>query len=101
MNINLINVRIFINRISFKPTSININYKYYSIVNKNLITKLQLLRIKIPPKPIISFIKENVKKTGVEIIKIAKFSINIHRYKQNIFAYMILILLNLIIIRLL
>ena len=40
---------------------INIGYEYYSIVDKDLITELRLPRVKIPPKPIISFIKENIK----------------------------------------
>ena len=61
MDSNLITVKILINKVSFKPALININYKYYSIINKDLITKLQLPRIKIPPKPITGFIKENTK----------------------------------------
>ena len=47
------------NRVLFKPMLINTGYKYYSIVKKNLITELRLPRIKIPPKLIIGFIKEN------------------------------------------
>ena len=79
----------------------NTGYKYYSIVNKNLIIKLRFPCIKILLKPIISSVKENTKEPGVEITKIAKFSINIQGYKRNIFAYIVLILLNPIIIRLL
>ena len=101
MDKNLIAVDVLINGISFKPMLMNTGYKYYSIINKNFIIKLRLPRIKIPPKLITGFIKENIKKPGVKIIKIAKFSINIQRYKRNIFAYVILILLNLVIIRLL
>ena len=84
----------------FKPTLINTGYKYYFIVNKNLIIKLQLPRIKIPPKPIIGFIKKNIKEPGVEITEIAKFFIDIQEYRRNIFAYVILALLNPIIMRL-
>ena len=93
-----ITVEILINKVLFKPTLININYKYYSIVDKNLITALRLLRIKILLKPIIGFIKENIKKPQVEIIKIAKFSINIQKYWQNIFAYIVPALSNPVII---
>ena len=46
-------------------------------MDKNLITELRLPRIKIPPKPIIRFIKENTKEPWVEITKITKFSIDI------------------------
>ena len=67
-------------------------------MDKDFIIKLRLPRIKIPPKPITGFIKENIKKPGVEIIKIAKFFIDIQGYKRNIFAYMVPILLNPIII---
>ena len=80
---------------------INTGCECYSIVDKNLIIKLRLLRIKILPKLITGFIKENTKEPGVEIIKIVKFSINIQRYKRNIFAYVVFILLNLVVIRLL
>ena len=61
MDSNLITVEILINRVSFKPALINTGCKYYSIVNKDLITELQLPRVKIPPKPITGFIKENTK----------------------------------------
>ena len=56
-----ITVEVLINRVLFKPTIINIGYKCYSIVDKNLIMELRLPRIKIPPKPITGFIKENIK----------------------------------------
>ena len=46
---------------SFKPALININYKYYSIVDKNFITELGFPRVKIPPKLITEFIRENIK----------------------------------------
>ena len=61
MDSNLITVKILISRVSFKPTLINISCKYYSIVDKNLITELRLLRVKIPLKFIINFIKEYIK----------------------------------------
>ena len=50
-------------------------------MDKNLITELRFPRVKIPPKSIIGFVKENIKEPGVEIIKIAKFSIDIQGYK--------------------
>ena len=62
INGDSITVEILINGVSFKPALININYKCYFIVNKDLITELRLPRVKIPPKSIISFIKENIKK---------------------------------------
>ena len=74
----------------------NSGYKYYSIVNKNLVTELWFPRVKIPSKPVTGFIKENTKKPGVEITNIVKFSINIEGYRQNIFSYMVLTLSNLI-----
>ena len=70
-------------------------------MNKNLITELRFPRIKIPPKLIIRFIKENPKETWVKITEITKFFINVQGYRQNIFAYMVPTLLNLVIIRLL
>ena len=98
MNNDLITIKILINGISFKPILINTDYKYYSIVDKDFIIKLRFPRIKIPPKLITGFVKENTKEPSVEITKIAKFSIDIQKYNRNIFAYMILILLNLVII---
>ena len=70
-------------------------------MDKDFIIKLRLPRIKIPLKPITGFVKENTKEPGVEITKIAKFSINIQGYRRNVFAYVVPTLLNLIIIRLL
>ena len=77
MDNNSITVETLINGVSFKPALINTGCECYSIVNKNLITELQLPRVKIPLKPIIGFIKENIKEPWVEITEIAKFSINI------------------------
>ena len=74
---DLITVKVLINGVLFKPTLINTDYEYYFIVNKDFITELRLPRIKIPPKPIIGFIKENIKEPQVEITKIAKFFIDI------------------------
>ena len=77
MDGDLITVEALINRVFFKPALINIGYKCYFIVNKDLIIELRFPCVKIPPKPIISFIKENIKEPWVEIIEIVKFSINI------------------------
>ena len=77
MDGDLITVKILINGVLFKPTLINTGCKYHSIVDKDLIIKLRLPCVKIPPKPIISFVKENIKKPGVEITEIAKFFIDI------------------------
>ena len=54
-------IKVLINRILFKPTLINTGYKYYSIMNKDLITELRFPRVKIPLKSITGFIKENTK----------------------------------------
>ena len=100
MDGDLITVKALINGVLFKPILINIDYECYSIVDKNLIIKLWLPRIKIPSKLIICFFKENIKEPGVEITEIAKFSINIQEYRRNIFTYIVLILLNPVMIRL-
>ena len=77
MNSSLITVEVLINRVLFKPALINISCKYYSIVDKNLIMKLRFPRVKIPPKPITGFVKENIKESWVEIIEIVKIFIDI------------------------
>ena len=77
MDGNLITVEALINRVLLKPALINTGYKCYSIMDKDLITELRLPRVKIPPKPIIGFIKENTKEPWVEITEIAKFFIDI------------------------
>ena len=61
MDSDLLIVKVLINRVLFKPALINTSCEYYSIVDKNFITELRLPRVKIPPKPIINFIKENIK----------------------------------------
>ena len=61
MDNDLITVKVLINKVSFKLALININYKFYFIVNKDLIMELKFPRVKIPPKPITGFIKENTK----------------------------------------
>ena len=61
MDSNLIIVKILINRILFKLTLINTGYECYSIIDKDFITELRFPRVKIPPKPITGFIKENTK----------------------------------------
>ena len=70
-------------------------------MDKDLITKLRFPRVKIPPKPIISFIKENIKEPWVEITQIVKFFIDIEGYRRNIFAYVVPALLNPVIMGLL
>ena len=77
MDGDLITIKVLINRVLFKPTLINTDCEHYSIIDKNIMIKLRLPCIKIPLKPIISFIKEKTKEPRVEITKIAKFSINI------------------------
>ena len=94
MDGNLIIVKILINGVLFKPMLINTGCEYYSIMNKDLVTELRFPRVKIPPKPIISFVKENTKEPWVEITEIAKFSINIQGYRRNIFAYVVPTLSN-------
>ena len=61
MDGNLITVKILINRVLFKPALIDISYKCYSIMDKDFITELRLPRIKIPPRLIMSFVKEIIK----------------------------------------
>ena len=80
MNGDSITVKVLINKILFKPALINTGYQYYSIVDKDLVTELRLLRVKIPLKPIIGFIKENTKEPWVEIKEIVKFFIDIQKY---------------------
>ena len=77
MDGNLIIVEILINGVLFKLVLININYKCYFIMDKDFIMELRLQRVKILPKPIIGFIKENIKEPEVEITEITKFFINI------------------------
>ena len=101
MDGNLITVEVLINRVSFKPTLINTGYEYYSIVDENLVIELWLPCVKIPPKPIIGFVKENTKEPGVEITEITKFSIDIQGYRRNIFAYVVPVLSNPVIMGLL
>ena len=77
INGDSITVEILINGVLFKPMLIDTGCKCYSIMDKDLITELRLPRIKIPPKPITGFIKENTKEPWVKITEIAKFSIDI------------------------
>ena len=77
INNDSITVKVLIDRVSFKLILNNTSCKYYSIVDKNFITELWLPRVKIPLKPIICLIKENIKEPRVEITKIAKCSIDI------------------------
>ena len=77
MDGNLITVKVLINKVLFKFVLINTGYEYYSIVDKDFITELRFPRVKIPPKPIIGFIKKNTKEPWVKITEIAKFFIDI------------------------
>ena len=77
MDGNLIIVEILINGVLFKPALINTGYECYFIVDKDFIMELRLPRVKIPLKPIIGFVKENIKEPWVEITEIVKFFINI------------------------
>ena len=61
MDNNSITVEILINGVLFKPVLINTGCECYSIVDKDFITELRLPCVKILPKPIIGFIKENTK----------------------------------------
>ena len=72
-----ITVEILINGVLFKLMLINTGCKCYSIMNKDFITELWLPRVKIPPKPITGFVKENTKEPWVEITEITKFFIDI------------------------
>ena len=77
MDSNSITIKALINEVLFKPALIDIGCKCYSIMDKDLITELRLPRVKIPPKPITGFIKENTKEPWVKITEIAKFFIDI------------------------
>ena len=77
MDGNLIIIEVLINRVSFKPVLINIGCEYYFIMDKDLVLELRFPRVKMTPKLIISFIKENIKESWVKIIKIIKFFIDI------------------------
>ena len=63
MDNNSIIIEVLINKVLFKPALINTGYKCYSIVDKDLVTELRLPRVKIPPKSITGFIKENTKES--------------------------------------
>ena len=54
-----------------------VSYEYYFIMDQDFIMELLFPRVKIPPKPIIGFIKENIKEPWVKIMEIAKFFIDI------------------------
>ena len=61
MDGDLITVEVLINGVLFKPVLINTGYECYSIIDKHFITELQFPCVKILLKPIIGFIKENIK----------------------------------------
>ena len=77
MDNNLITVAVLIHEVLFKSVLINTGCKYYFIVDKDFAAELRLPRVKIPPKPITGFIKENTKEPCVKIMEIARFFINI------------------------
>ena len=56
-----ITVKVLINGVFFKPALIDTGCECYFIVDKDLVTELRLPRVKIPLKPIIGFVKENIK----------------------------------------
>ena len=64
MDDNSITVKVLINGVLLKPALIDTSYKCYSIVNKDLNIELRLPRVKIPLKPIISFIKKTLRNPG-------------------------------------
>ena len=72
-----ITVEILINGVFFKPALIDTGCECYFIVDKDLVIELRLPRVKILPKSITGFVKENTKEPWVEITEIAKFSIDI------------------------
>ena len=55
----------------------NTSHKYYFIMDKDFNMKLRFPRVKIPPKLIIGFVKENIEESWVEITEITKFFIKI------------------------
>ena len=77
MDSDSITVEVLINKVLFKPKLIITGCEYYSIVDKDLITELRLPRVKIPPKLITGFIKENIKEPWMKIMEITKFFIDI------------------------
>ena len=77
MDGDLITVEVLINKVLFKLVLINIHCECCSIMDKDLVIKLRLPCVKIPPKLITGFIKENIKEPWVEITEIAKFFIDI------------------------
>ena len=77
MDGNSITVETLINGVLFKPALIDIGCECYSIVDKDFVTELRLPRVKILLKPIIGFVKENIKELWVEITEIVKFFIDI------------------------
>ena len=61
MDDDLITIEVLINGVLFKFALINTGCECYFIVNKDLAAESRLPRVKIPPKPIIRFVKENIK----------------------------------------
>ena len=76
MNGDLITVKVLINRVLLKFVWIDIGCECYIIVDKDFIAELWFPRVKILPKSIIKFIKENIKEPWVKIKEIVKFFID-------------------------
>ena len=70
-------VEVLINGVFFKLALINTGYECYSIVDKDFVIELRFPYVKIPPKLITGFVKENIKEPWVEITEIVKFFIDI------------------------
>ena len=77
MNSDLIIVKVLFNRVLSKFVLINTGCKCYAIMDKDLVIELRFPRVKIPLKPIIGFIKENIKESWLKILEIARFFIDI------------------------
>ena len=49
MDGNLMIIKVLINGVLFKPVLVDISCKYYSIIDKDFISKLWFSRVNIPP----------------------------------------------------
>ena len=87
MDGNFITVEVLINGVLFKAVLINISCECYFIMDKDFITELRFLHIKILRKPILGFIKENIKELWVEITEIRNFSL-IFQDISEIYSFM-------------
>ena len=80
MDNDLITAEVLITRFWFKLTLINTGYEYYFVIIQGLVTESWFQRVKFLLKPIIRFVKENIKKPWVEITEISKFFMDIYGY---------------------